>query len=330
MKTALVTGGAGFIGSHVVQQLHAKGINVRVAALPNESTRNIDHLNVEILRGNILDADYCALIVEGVDTVFHMAAVYAVWMENWRPLWEVNLQGSRNMLWACKNAAHVEKVVYTSSLSAIGIKPGEEISDETTPFNQYDATPYVLSKYLSQQEALTFARNGLNLTVVNPAFPFGPGDIAPTPTGDIIISMAKGMTRLKLPGGFNVVDVRDVAAGHILAAEKGKQGEMYILGNENLSAEQFCKLVTEVEGKKPERMIPVSAPVLEGTALVAEWVAKNITHQKPPISVGAVRYGAQHIYMDVSKAKNELGYTPRNVRESVRDSLQWFRANGYI
>lgn len=330
MKKALVTGGAGFIGSHVVQQLCAKGVEVRVGALPNENTRNIDHLNVEIVRGNILDADYCNKIVDGVDTVFHMAAVYAVWMENWRPLWEVNLQGSRNMLWACKNAANVEKVVYTSSLSAIGIKPGMELSDESTPFNQYDATPYVLSKYLSQQEALTFAQNGLNLCVVNPAFPFGPGDIAPTPTGEIIINMAKGMTRLKLPGGFNVVDVRDVAAGHILAAEKGRAGEMYLLGNENLTTEQFCKLVAEIEGKKAERMIPVPAQVLEGTAVVAEWVAKNVTHSKPPLSAGAARYGAQYIFMDVSKAKRELGYQPRDVRVSVKDSLQWFRANGYL
>ncbi len=330
MKKALVTGGAGFIGSHVVGQLCDKGVEVRVAALEHESTANIDRYDVEVVRGDILDEDYVSRIVEGVDTVFHLAAVYAVWMEDWRPLWEVNLQGSRNVLWACKESNSVEKVVYTSSLSAIGIKPGQEVSDETTPFNQYDATPYVLSKYLSQQEALSFARHGLNVSVVNPAFPFGPGDVGPTPTGEIIINMVKGMSRLKLPGGFNVVDVRDVAAGHILAAEKGRSGQMYILGNCNLTAEDFCRLVADVEGKEQQRMIPVAAPVLEGTALIAEWVSRTVTHKKPPISLGAVRYGAQYIFMDCSKAHNELGYRPRDVRISIRDSIRWFREHGYV
>ena len=330
MKKVLITGAAGFIGSHVVDQLHQKGVEIRAAVLPNESTKNIDGKVSEVVRGDLLDKAFTKEITKGVDTVFHLAAVYAVWMENWRPLWEVNMQGSRNMLWSCLESPDVKKVVYTSSLSAIGIKPGQDVSDETTEFNQYDATPYVLSKYLSQQEALGFAEHGLDLTVVNPAFPFGPGDVGPTPTGDIIINMAKGMTRLKLPGGFNVVDVRDVAAGHILAAEKGKAGEKYILGNRNISAEEFCRLVSEIDGKQQERMIPVSATVLEGTALVAEWVSKNVTHKKPPISLGAVRYGAQYIYMDCSRAANQLGYQPRDIRISIRDSLRWFRENGYL
>ena len=330
MKKVLVTGGAGFIGSHVVQQLHAKGIEIRAAALANESTKNIDGYVAEVVRGDLLDKDFTKEIVKGVDTVFHLAAVYAVWMEDWRPLWEVNMQGSRNMLWACHESPDVKKVVSTSSLSAIGIKPGQEVSDENTSFNQYDATPYVLSKYLSQQEALGFADHGLDISVVNPAFPFGPGDVGPTPTGDIIITMAKGMTRLKLPGGFNAVDVRDVAAGHILAAEKGKAGELYILGNQNISAQAFCQMVADIDGKGRERMIPVAPVVLEGTAMVAEWVSNNITHSKPPISLGAVRYGNQHIYMDCSKAKNDLGYQPRDIHISIKDSLRWFRENGYL
>ena len=330
MKKVLVTGAAGFIGSHVVQQLHEKGVEIRAAVLPQEATANIDPYVAEIVRGDLLDKAFCKEIVKGVDTVFHLAAVYAVWMDDWQPLWEVNMQGSRNILWACHDCDDVKKVVYTSSLSAIGIKPGQDVSNEDTAFNQYDATPYVLSKYLSQQEALGFAEHGMDISVVCPAFPFGPGDVGPTPTGDIIINMAKGMTRLKLPGGFNVVDVRDVAAGHILAAEKGKAGEKYILGNKNVSAQDFCRLVAEIDGKKEERMIPVSATVLEGSALLAEWVSKNVTHSKPPISLGAVRYGAQYIYMDCDKAVKALGYQPRDIRISIRDSLRWFRENSYL
>ncbi|MCG8671500.1 MAG: NAD-dependent epimerase/dehydratase family protein [Pseudomonadales bacterium] len=330
MKKVLVTGAAGFIGSHVVQQLHEKGVEIKAAVLPNESTTNIDAYVSEVVRGDLLDKDFTNEIVKGVDTVFHLAAVYAVWMEDWRPLWEVNLQGSRNMLWACHECPDVKKVVYTSSLSAIGIKPGKEVSNEDTAFNQYHATPYVLSKYLSQQEAIGFADHGMDISIVNPAFPFGPGDVGPTPTGDIIITIANGMSRLKLPGGFNAVDVRDVAAGHILAAEKGKAGELYVLGNTNVTAQDFCRMVAEIDGKSQERMIPVSQTVLEGTAMVAEWVSKNVTHKKPPISLGAVRYGNQYIYMDCSKAKNDLGYQPRDIRISIKDSLRWFRENGYL
>lgn len=328
MKKVLVTGAAGFIGSHVVEQLTAQGIEVRAAVLAKESTRNIDRFKPEIMRGDILDKDFVSKITEGVDTVFHLAAVYATWMENWRPLWEVNLQGSRNILWACYKSDTVKRVVYTSSLSAIGLKPGMEVSDETTPFNLYNATPYVLSKYLSQQEALGFAQNGLDLVVVNPAFPFGPGDVGPTPTGNIILSMIKGMTRLKLAGGLCAVDVRDVAAGHILAAEKGRTGECYILGNTNLTGVDFCKLVADVLDRH-ERMIAVPAVVMEGGAMIGEWVANNITHKRPMVTVGEIRYGKEYSFMDSSKARNELGYKPRDVRQSIEDAVQWFKDNGY-
>ena len=328
MKTALVTGAAGFIGSHLVRQLTEKGVQVRAAVMPRESTRNIDALKPEVVRGDILDKSFAASIVDGVDTVFHLAAVYATWMPDWRPLWEVNLQGSRNILWSCLKSTSVKKVVYTSSLSAIGIAPGEALSNEETPFNQYDALPYVLSKYLSQQEALGFAEHGLDLTVVNPAFPFGPGDVAPTPTGNIIINMINGATRFKFPGGFNLVDVRDVAAGHILAAEKGRAGERYILGNENLAGEDFCRLCARILGRS-ERLIGLPKLVVEGGALLGEWVSDNITHKRPPLVYGEVKYGEQYIYMDCSKARRELGFNPRNIQISLADSIRWFQSDEF-
>lgn len=328
MKTALVTGAAGFIGSHLVQQLTEKGVSVRAAVMPRESTRNIDACEPAIVRGDILDKGFAREITRDVDTVFHLAAVYATWMPDWRPLWEVNLQGSRNILWSCLDSPTVKKVVYTSSLSAIGIAPGEALSNEDTPFNQYDALPYILSKYLSQQEALGFSDHGLDLTVVNPAFPFGPGDVAPTPTGNIIITMIKGGTRFKFPGGFNLVDVRDVAAGHILAAEKGRKGECYILGNENLSAEAFCRLCGEILGRN-ERMIELPKLVVEGGALLGEWVADHVTHKRPPLIRGEIKYSSQYIYMDCSKARRELGFRPRDIRISLEDSIRWFQSETF-
>ncbi|NPU94314.1 MAG: NAD-dependent epimerase/dehydratase family protein [Gammaproteobacteria bacterium] len=324
MKKVLVTGAAGFIGSHLVQQLTEKGIRVKAAVMPRESTRNIDEFQPTIVRGDILDKQFAKDIVQDVDTVFHLAAVYATWMPDWRALWEVNLQGSRNILWSCLNTPTVKKVVYTSSLSAIGIAPGEALSNEDTPFNQYDALPYILSKYLSQQEALGFAEHGLNLTVVNPAFPFGPGDVAPTPTGNIIVSMINGATRFKFPGGFNVVDVRDVAAGHILAADKGRSGQLYILGNENIAGEEFCRQCARILGRS-ERQIELPKLLVSGGALLGEWVANNVTHKKPYIVPGELKYSSQFIYMDCGKAKRELGYNPRDIRVSLEDSIHWFQ-----
>jgi dihydroflavonol-4-reductase len=330
VKKVLVTGAAGFIGSHVVEELTRRGVEVRAAVMPRESTKNIDHFKPEIITGNVLDKAFVEKAITGVDHVFHLAAVYSTWMPDWKPLWEVNMQGTRNICWACKHSDSVQRVVYTSSLSAIGIKPGREISDEDTPFNQYSATPYVVSKYLSQQEALGFAQNGLDLVVVNPCFPFGPGDVAPTPTGNIILQMMKGLTRLKVEGGFNVVDVRDVALGHVLAAENGRSGEKYLLGNVNMAGEEFSRLVARALGLEHAFMIPVPANVMKAIAAGIELVTDNIlTDKRPPFTLGEIRYGTQYAFMSVDKARRELGYAPRDVGISVADAIRWFRENGY-
>ncbi len=330
MKKVLVTGAAGFIGSHVVEELTRRGIAVRGAVLPQESTANIDRFDIEIIRGNILDKSFVEKAINGVDHVFHLAAVYSTWMPDWKPLWEVNLQGTRNMLWACRHSDSVQRVIYTSSLSAIGIKPGMEVSDENTPFNQYGAIPYVMSKYLSQQEALGFAQNGLDLVVVNPCFPFGPGDVAPTPTGNIILQMMSGFTRLKIAGGFNVVDVRDVALGHVLAAEKGRSGEKYLLGNINMTGEEFAKLVARTLGLEHTFMIPLPANAMKALAFATEVITENFRKdQRPPFTLGEIKYGTQHLFMSIDKARNELGYAPRDVAISIADAVRWFRDNGY-
>ncbi len=329
MKKALVTGAAGFIGSHVVQQLTEMGVQVRATALQREPTANIEKYNVEIVRGDMLDHQFVNEIVEDVDTVFHLAAVYATWLPDWKPLWEVNMQGSRNLLWACKNSDSVKKVVYTSSLSAIGLLPGKASSNEDTPFNLYDSLPYILSKYLSQQEALGFAHNGLDLTVVNPAFPFGPGDVAPTPTGGIIMRMMEGGSRFSFPGGFNAVDVRDVAAGHILAAQKGRCGELYLLGNENVTGEEFSRMCAEILGKAEEKVIALPSLLVEGGAQLSKFIADHITHSKPILNPKELEYMSRYAFMDSSKARKELGYSPRDVRISLRDAIDWFNSETF-
>ncbi|MGK5091229.1 SDR family oxidoreductase [Deltaproteobacteria bacterium TL4] len=330
MKKVLVTGGAGFIGSQVVRELLNRNVEVRAMLRPGESEKNIKGLGVEIVSGDILDKKFVLQSVRDIDTVFHLAAIYSIWMPDWKLLYEVNLQGSRNILWSCLKTG-VKKVVYTSSIAALGIEEGTKLSNEDSEFNQYVSNPYVLSKYLSQQEALGFAENGLNLVVVNPTFPFGPGDQGPTPTGKMLLDVIKGYNPFRLNAGFNVVDVRDVALGHVLAAEKGKCGEKYILGNKNITIDQFCQYVEEAAHLKLRRIpISIPTPVMLGATSLLTWFSDHVTH-KPPISTPAdVKYISQYLYFDNTKACRDLGFSPRGVRESISDSIKWYKDNHYV
>jgi dihydroflavonol-4-reductase len=329
MRKALVTGAAGFIGSHVVRELLAENIEVKCLIRPGENKRNLDGLDVEMITGDILNNAVADKSIEGVDTVFHLAAIYSIWMKDWSRIYEVNLQGSRNILWAClKN--NIEKVVYTSSIAAIGIAPGKALSTEETPFNQYTlGNHYVLTKYLSQQEALGFAQNGLDLVVVNPCFPFGPMDLGPTPTGQIIVDILKGISRTYFNGGINIADVRDVARGHVLAAKKGRTGNLYILGNRNIPMEYFMRLVCQVAGFDDRMLFKFPVPALKVGAGVLKLWSDYVSH-KPPMSTPAeIAYVSQYLYFDNSKTLKELGLSFRPVEDSLRDSIKWFRENGY-
>jgi len=331
MKKALVTGAAGFIGSHVVSQLLEKNVEVRAFIKPKENTANIKGLDIEIMEGDVLNKNKVDEAIKGVDTIFHLAAIYAIWMEDWKWIYEVNLMGSRNILWAAFNADHIDRVVYTSSIAAIGTTPGKKLSNEDTPFNQYDlGSHYVLSKYLSQQEALGFAKNGLDLVVVNPAFPFGVNDIAPTPTGKMIIDILSGINRTSFKGGINIVDVQDVAKGHILAAEKGKTGEKYILGNQNVTIAELMKMVYRADGRESSFIPKVPTSFLKGgTFALSLW--SDYISKKPPLSTPVeVEYAANHLFVDNAKAKKELGLKFRPVEDSLKESIVWFKKNKLV
>lgn len=327
MKKVLVTGAAGFIGSHVVRELLEENVEVRAAVKPGENTANIDGLDIETVEMDVLDRGAVDRAVSGVDTMFHLAAIYQLWLPKRKAMYDVNMQGSRNVLWSALKH-DLEKVVYTSSIAGLGIAPGKQLTDETTPFDHWDAPDYVRTKYLSQEEARGFAANGLPLTIVNPAFPFGARDIAPTPTGKLIIDFLKGKMAAVLDIGFCCIDVNDVAKGHVLAAKKGKVGEMYILANENLSMKEFYARVAAVAGMKaPTTTLPATL-VLVGAFFMERQAAKK--GKEPLATLSTAKYSNAFLYYDNKKAKKELGLELSPLDESIKRSIDWFRENGYI
>lgn len=329
MAKTLVTGAAGFIGSHVVLELLKQNREVRALVLRGENTKNLDGLDIETFEGDVLDPDSMKKAMQGCNRLFHLAAIYALWLPNRRKMYDVNVTGSQNVLWAAYKAG-VERVVYTSSVAALGVEPGEQPANENTEFNQITkANDYIFSKYLSDRDAKVFAREGLPLTIVNPAFPFGARDIAPTPTGQILLDVVNGKTPGYFDAGFSIVDVEDVARGHILAEEKGKVGESYLMANKNLTFKEFLELVMRVTGVQVKlRKIPVSVAI--GLGYLLEYWSNRWSHRPPFISAKALRYARQYLYFDNSKARNELGLEFTPVESSVRRAVEWFRENGYI
>jgi len=328
MKKALVTGAAGFIGSNVVRELIEEGVDVRALVLPGEDMRNLAALDVERVEGNILDPPAIDRALKGCDTLFHLAAIYSLQSKHKELIYRVNLQGSRNVLWAARRA-ETEKIVYTSSIAGIGLKPGMEPANEETEFNQfYNADDYVLSKYLAQEEALTFAREGMPIVVVNPCFPFGEGDLVPTPTGMLITWVVNGWPFMYPPVGLNAVDVKDVAKGHVLAAKRGRIGEKYILGNQNITFREMFKLIRKVAGFKAHfSKMPLFLSKLYGDVCV---MAEEKAGVKAFTTRQEVCYLAQYLYFDVSKAKEELGLELTPIEDSIARAIEWFEREGYI
>lgn len=327
MSRTLVTGGAGFIGSHVVRELLARGRAVRVMVRPGEDTRNLDGLDVERVPGDVTEPASLERAVQGCARVFHLAAIYAIWLPEPRRMFDVNVTGTQNLLFACQRAG-VERVVHTSSIAALGLLP-DRPSDEETPFNQVRlANDYVLSKWLSEEVALGFARQGLPVVITNPAFPFGARDVGPTPTGKLLLDVVKGRFPGYFEAGFNVVDVEDVARGHLLAEEKGQPGRRYLLSGTNMSMKDFMQLVARVAGVRPRlRRVPAQLAVWYG-----DWLDRRAEKvQRPPLLSGrTLRYALQNLHYDNSRTRAELGLALTPIEDSIRRALEWFRANGQL
>lgn len=326
---ALVTGAAGFIGSHVVRELMKENVEVRAMILPGEDTRNIDGLDVETVQGDVRDRAGVRNAVKGCRVVFHLAAIYALWLPRMSLMEEVNVDGTYNVLRACLDEG-VERAVHTSSLVVFAGQCRNTDSNENSPFVNGDAgNLYANTKYRSQQIALDFYRKGLDVVIAAPCGPFGPRDVGPTPTGRMLLTMADYPVIPLIDSINNLADVRDIALGHILAWKKGRSGEIYILGNENIRASDLGRMINEVGGfDKP--LVPVPVPLLRiSSHFMLAW--SNYVSRKPPVlDPSGVEIGFRGQRMDCSKAFNELGLPRTPLRDSIHDALVWFASNGYI
>jgi len=328
MTTVAVTGATGFIGSAVVRHLLEARREVRAIVEPGANTKNLDDLNVERVTCDVTDTQRMTKILSGCEALYHLAAVYRVWVADPTPIWRVNVEGTSATLLAAQNAK-VGRVVYTSSIAAVGLVDGGE-ADENTKFDIFDiANDYIMTKWVSERIALTFAQSGMSLVVVNPAFPVGPRDIAPTPTGNIVLTALRGEVPGIVPGGICTIDVDDCAKGHLLAEERGRTGERYILGHENVTLKELYTLVAKVAGIKPPRLT-FPAPMAASVALAMELWADHVSHKEPKATYRAARYAMRNAFFNTAKAKRELGLPTRPLEESIRRAVDWFRQSGMV
>jgi dihydroflavonol-4-reductase len=324
----LVTGATGFVGAAVARVLVRAGHKVRVLARPQSDRRNLEGLKVEIADGSLTEPDSLAAAVAGCRYLFHVAADYRLWVPDPNAMFQVNVEGTRQLMLAAL-AAGVERIVYTSSVAVLGIVKGGN-ADEETPSRAEDMIgPYKLSKFRAEEAVRELiAAQNLPAVIVNPSTPIGPGDIKPTPTGRIIVEAARGRMPGYVDTGLNVAHVEDVAVGHLLAARSGQIGRRYILGGENLPLAHILGEAALATGRRPPRLKMPRAAVLP-IAAGAEAVAR-VTRREPFATVNGVRMARKKMFFSSDRAIAELGYAPRPAREAITDAVAWFRANGYL
>ncbi|WP_218079300.1 hopanoid-associated sugar epimerase [Anthocerotibacter panamensis] len=322
-----VTGGSGFVGGNLVRLLVEEGYQVRALVRSSSPITRLKDLPVEWVKGDLTDPDLASKM-QGCQAVFHVAAHYSLWQADQDILYRSNVQGTANVLASARKAG-VERTVYTSSVAAIGVLGGGRSADETyqSPVEKLVGA-YKKSKFLAEQQAWLAARDGQDVVIVSPSSPIGPGDVKPTPTGDIILRFLRRQMPFYLPTGLNFIDVRDVARGHLLALERGKSAERYILGHQNLSLKALLDLLADITGQKaPERSLPAWLPL--SVAWMDEYVLARLG-KTPEIPVDGVRMAGQFMYYDASKAVRELGLPQTPLLVALRDAVAWFVEQGYV
>jgi dihydroflavonol-4-reductase len=326
-RTALVTGGNGFVGCHVVRALVARGDRVRVLAREGADLTVLKEVDCEMVRGDLRDRDSVQRAVSGCSEIYHVAADYRLWVLDEEPMYQTNITGTRNILEAAGKAG-VNRIVHTSTVGALGV-PKAGVGREDTPVTLDDMPgPYKRSKFLSERDALAAASDGLPVVVVNPSTPVGPLDHKPTPTGRVIVDFLNHRMPAYLDTGLNLVGVEDCARGHLLAAERGRIGEKYILGGENLTLKEMLDRLATLSGLRAPRF-KVPYRLAYAFALGGEFVARNFTKTPPRASLTEVRMASKKMFFDSSKARAELGFDPRPIDEALRAAIDYYRSNGF-
>jgi dihydroflavonol-4-reductase len=327
MRT-FVTGGTGFIGGAVVRRLVEAGHEVKALVRPGADTRQFDGLPVEQVSGDLRDYGSLCRGMVGCGWVFHVAALYSFWGYRRTDFYETNVEGTRRVLEVARDEG-AERVVYTSSIAALGVHKDGSPATEDTPSTLADRIgPYQRSKFLAEEIARVFARRGLPVVIVNPSSPVGIGDHKPTPTGQIIVDFLKGRIFGYVDTGLNIVDVEDVAAGHLLAAERGQVGSRYILGGENLTFKQILDLLAEVSGR-PQVRLRIPQWVAQCWAYADVTIARLNRQRTPTATPDKVRLSRRYEFFDPRRAVAELGLPQTPARVALRKAVEWYRAHGY-
>jgi dihydroflavonol-4-reductase len=331
---AFVTGATGFLGSHVARVLSEQGAGLRLLVRPTSDLRNIDGLNADRVVGDLRDAGSIEKTLSGCDVVFHVAADYRLWVRDPEEMYRSNVEGTRSLLEAARKQG-VRRVVYTSSVATMGFHGtnghagGGKVADEQSPVGIADMIGhYKRSKFMAEQVAIEAARSGVDVVIVNPTTPIGERDIKPTPTGRIVVDFLKRKFPAYVETGLNLVDANECARGHIQALEKGRSGERYILGGENLTLKQILDRLAAITGlPSPTVKLPYFFALAAG--VVDETVTGRILGREPRATIDAVRMGRKMMFVSSAKAERELGWRTVPVDAALRRSVEWFRGNGY-
>ncbi len=326
---AFVTGATGFVGSHVARALAAQGADLRLLIRSSSDLRNIQELRAEQVVGDLRDAVSLKKAVAGCDVVFHVAADYRLWVRDPQEMYRSNVEGTKAILEAARDS-RVRRVVYTSSVATMGFQSNGHLANEESPVSlAHMIGPYKRSKFMAEEIAITAGKSGMDVVVVNPTTPVGERDIKPTPTGRIVVDFLKRKFPAYVDTGLNLVDVAECARGHVAALEKGRSGERYILGGENLTLKQILDKLAVITGL-PSPKIKVPYIVALATGVVDQVVTGHIRNREPRATIDAVRMGRKKMFVSSAKAQRELGWKIVPVDGALARAAEWFKANGYV